>query len=438
MFFTGTFNSHIHIFDKNFFMKKTTLILLLTALSSVSYAQKADTNKKKVKITIPKSDFFKNIKTYNIIVQGDDTWNADYADKTTKTYEHNVAKNTIEDYSKKDASNPDVRVLMGYKGATYKRADNGTYLLDGDFKYLVLGKNNEIIYEKGTNAKMYSGTYVNGKPNQSLASDLNNIGYKYLADNNIFTTEKEFTLNYGVFEKADEFPELIEFNTKTNEFLDKVASNSLDQSYLTELEKFYLGYVGKEYKKLKPKDYNKVIYLNLSLTQLFLLNFNKALEYLETAKQGAGMMSMWPDEAKANITSLMTVNQSNFTAKVENPTFDSAYYIYISGTVSQNGKTQTGKLKTDRFANRTEGSILSSNDPTESKVWIYKDNGETDFVVVNDKTTITTDKGLELKFIKYNNAFILVEKTADSSFKKYESSATEIYAEKDGKFEVKQ
>jgi hypothetical protein len=65
---------------------------------------------------------------------------------------------------------------------------------------------------------MYSGTYVNGKPNQSLASDLNNIGYKYLADNNIFTTEKEFTLNYGVFEKADEFPELIEFNTKTNEF----------------------------------------------------------------------------------------------------------------------------------------------------------------------------------------------------------------------------
>jgi hypothetical protein len=101
---------------------------------------KADTNKKKVKITIPKSDFFKNIKTYNIIVQGDDTWNAEYADKTTKTYEHNVTKNTIEDYSKKDVSNPDVRVLMGYKGATYKRADNGTYLLDGDFKYLVLGK----------------------------------------------------------------------------------------------------------------------------------------------------------------------------------------------------------------------------------------------------------------------------------------------------------
>ncbi|MEG0851968.1 MAG: hypothetical protein RSD71_03945 [Flavobacterium sp.] len=139
-------------------MKKIALFLLLTVISSASYAQKADTNKKKVKITIPKSDFFKNIKTYNIIVQGDDTWNADYADKTTKTYEHNVVKNTIEDYSKKDVSNPDVRVLMGYKGSTYKRADNGTYVLDGDFKYLVLGKNNEIIYEKGTNAKMYSGT----------------------------------------------------------------------------------------------------------------------------------------------------------------------------------------------------------------------------------------------------------------------------------------
>lgn len=418
-------------------MRKITLLLLLTVISSASYAQKADTNKKKVKITIPKSDFFKNIKTYNIIIQGDDSWNATFIDKNTQTYENNVVKNSIEDYSKKDVANPDVRVLMGYKGATYKKADNGTYLLDGDFKYLILGKNNEIIYEKGANAKMYSGTYVNGKPYQSLASDLNNIGYKYLADNNILATEKEFSFNYGLFEKAEEFPELVEFNTKTDEFLNKIASNSLDQSYLTDLEKFYLGYVGKEYKKLKPKDYNKVIYLNLSLTQLFLFNFDKALEYLETAKQGAGMMSMWPDEAKTNITSLMAVNQKNFTAKVENPTFDSAYFIYLNGSVSQNGKTLKGKLKTDRFANHAEGSIMQSNDPTQAKVWVYKDNAEVDFITVDDKTTITTDKGLELRFIKFDNAFILVEKTADSCYKKYESSLNDIYCEKDGKFELK-
>ncbi|QGK75038.1 hypothetical protein [Flavobacterium sp. SLB02] len=418
-------------------MRKITLLLLLTVIGSTSYAQKADTNKKKVKITIPKSDFFKNIKTYNIIIQGDDSWNATYIDKNTQTYENNVVKNSIEDYSKKDVANPDVRVLMGYRGATYKKADNGTYLLDGDFKYLILGKNNEIIYEKGANAKMYSGTYVNGKPYQSLASDLNNIGYKYLADNNILATEKEFSLNYGLFEKAEEFPELMEFNTKTDDFLNKIASNSLDQSYLTDLEKFYLGYVGKEYKKLKPKDYNKVIYLNLSLTQLFLFNFDKALEYLETAKQGAGMMSMWPDEATANITSLMAVNQKSFSAKVANPTFDSAYYIYLNGSVSQNGKTLTGKMKTDRFSNLSEGSIMQSNNPTQAKVWVYKDNAEVDFVVVDDKTTITTDKGLELKFIKYNNVFILVEKTVDSCYKKYESSSHEIYCEKDGKFDLK-
>lgn len=418
-------------------MRKITLLLLLTVISSTTYAQKADTNKKKVKITIPKSDFFKNIKTYNIIVQGDDSWNATYINKTTNTYEHNVPKNSIEDYTKKDVANPDVRVLMGYKGATYKKADNGTFVLDGDFKYLVLGKNNEILYEKGTYAKLYSSTYVNGKPNQSLASDLNNMGYKYLTDNNILTTEKEFSFNYGLFEKVEEFPELVEFNTKTDEFLNKISTNSLDQAYLTELEKFYLGYVGKEYKKLKPKDYNKVIYLNLSLTQLFLLNFDKASEYLETAKQGAGMMSLWPDEAKANITSLMAVNQKNITAKVDNPTFDSVYYIYLNGTVSQDGKTLTGKLKTDRFANRAEGSILESNDPTESKVWVEKGNGETDFFIVNEKTTITTDKGLELRFIKYNNAFILVEKTADSCYKKYESTSNEIYCEKDGKFDLK-
>jgi hypothetical protein len=418
-------------------MKKISLLVFFLIISSVSNAQKTDTDKKKVKLTIPKSEFFKNIKTYNVIVQGDDTWNATYADKDTKTYEQNVVKNTIEDYTKKDVTNPDVRVLMGYKGATYKKADNGTYLLDGDFKYLVLGKNNEIIYEKGIKAIMYSSTYVNGKPYQSLASDLNNIGYKYLKDNNIFTTEKEFSLNYGFFEKAEEFSELVEFNTKTNEFLTKIESNTLDQSYLTELEKFYLGYVGKEYKKLKPKDYNKVVYLNLALTQMFLLNFDKSLEYLETAKQGAGMFNMWPTETKENITGLMAVNQNNFTTKVENPTYDSAYYIYINGTVSQNDKTWTGKLKTDRFSNYSEGSIMESNDPTKAKVWIYKDNGDIDFVDVDAKTTIKTDKGVELSFLPYDNAFILVEKTADSCYKKYESVSKEVYCNQDGKIVLK-
>ena len=418
-------------------MRKITLFLLLAAISSSSYAQKADTDKKKIKITIPKSEFFKDIKTYNIIIQGDDSWNATYADQTTKTYEKNVVKNTIEDYTKKDALNPDVRVLMGFKGAPYKKADNGQYLLEGDFKYLVLGKNNEIIYEEGKNANLYSPTYVNGKPNESLAGDLNNIGYKFLKDNNIFATEKEYTINYGFFDKAEEFSELVEFNTKTNEFLDKIAANSLDQSYLSDLEKFYLGYVGKEYKKMKPKDYNKVIYLNLALTQMFLPNFNKALEYLETAKQGAGMMSMWPDEAKANISGLIMVNQNDFAAKVENPTFDSAYYIHLNGSVTQNGETKTGKLKVDRFPNLQAGSIMKSDDPTKAKVWIYKDNGDVDFVVVNDKTTIKTDKGLDLKFISYNNTFLLVENAADSCFKKYESNSKDVYCEKDGKFVVK-
>lgn len=420
----------------NIFMKKITLLAMLTVIGLSSYAQKADTNRKKVKLTIPKSDFFKNIKTYNIIIQGDDTWNATYADKNTKTYNQNVLKNTTEDYNKKDVTNPDILVIMGYKGATYKKASNGTYFLDGDFKYLVLGKNNEILYEKGTYATAYSSSYVNGKPYQSLATDLNNMGYSYIANNNILIAETEFTLNYGTFEKAEEFPELVEFNSKTDELLNKIASNSLNKSYLTDLEKFYLSYVGKEYKKMKPKDLNKVIYLNLSLTETFLLNFEKASEYLETAKQGAGMLSMWPTEAQMNITSLITVNQNNFTTTVANPTFDSAYYIYINGSVTQNGKTQTGKLKVDRFANHAEGDIMNSDDPTKPKVWIYKDDGEIDFVFVNDKTTITTDKGIELRYISYNNTFILVEKTADMCLKKYESISNDVYCEKDGKFVI--
>lgn len=418
-------------------MKKTTLLLLLAFISGTSYAQKADTNKKKVNITIPKSEFFKNINTYDIIIQGDDSWNTEAADKEKLTYENNVTKNTIEDYTKKNNTNPDVRVLMGYNGATYKKADNGTYYLDGDFKYLVVGKNNEIIYEKGSNAKLYSPTYTNVKPYVNLANDLNNIGYKYIKDNNFLSSEKEYTLNYGVFVKSEELPELVELNTKTDEFLSKIASNSLDQNYLAELEKFYLGYVGKEYPKLKPKDYNKVIYLNLSLTEMFRLNFSKSLEYLETAKQGAGMMSMWPDETKANIESLIAVNKTNFDTKVENLTHDSAYFInFMNGTVTQKGKSQKGKIKVDRFANFSEGNIMSSAD-TKPKVWIYKENGEVDFVYVDDKTTITTEKGLELNYIPYQNIFLLVEKTADSGYKKYESSFNEIYYNQNGKFVVK-
>ncbi|WP_074722986.1 hypothetical protein [Flavobacterium frigoris] len=417
-------------------MKKITLFLLLTVITSASYAQKADTEKKKIKINIPKSELFKDIKTYNIIIQGDDTWNADFANKKKNTYENNLTKNTIEDYSKKDTINPDVRVLMGYKGATYKKASNGQYLLDGDFKYLVLGKNNEILYEKGSNAMLYSPTY-NGKPYISLANDLNNIGYKYLTDNNIIISEKEIDFNYGFFDKAEEFTELAAFNTKTDEFLKKMETNSTDRTYLNEMEKFYLTYVGKEYKKIKPKDYNKVIYLNLSITQLLLNDFDKSLDYLETAKQGAGMFSMWPTEAKATIDSFITVNSKNSGVKVDNLTYDSAYYIYINGSVMQNGKTQTGKLKVDRFTNASEGSILSSNDPTKPKVWIYKDNGEVDFIFIDDKTTITTNNGIELIYIPYHSNFILVEKTADSCYKKFESNSNLIYCNQGGKFELK-
>jgi hypothetical protein len=417
-------------------MKKISLLLFFTALTSICVGQKTDTEKKKIKISIPKSELFKGLNTYDIIIQGDDSWNADYADKKKLTYERNLTKNTIEDYSKKDTINPDIRLMMGYKGSTYKSGSNGQFLLDGDFKYLALGKNNEILYEKGINATMYSPTY-NGKPYTSLVNDLNNVGYKLLSDNNFIAAEKEYSLNYGFFEKAEDFPELIAFNTKTDEFLKNIASNSVGKEYLKELEDFYLSYVGKEFKKLKTKDYNKVIYLNLSLTQLFATNFEKSLEYLESAKQGAGMLSLWPVEAKSNIESFTFVNSKINTVKVKNPSFDSAYYIYIDGSVTQNGKTQTGKLKTDRFPNSAEGSILSSDDPTKSKVWIYKGNGEVDFIVVDGSTTIKTNDGLELRFIPFKNNFILVEKTAEACFRKYESISTSIYCEQDGKFEVK-
>ncbi|MDG2433209.1 hypothetical protein [Flavobacterium sp.] len=417
-------------------MKQITLLLLLSALSGSIYAQKADTEKKKLKVIIPKSEFFQKLKTYDIIIQGDDTWNTEYADKKKHTYEKNLVKNTIEDYSKKDTINPDVRVLMGYKGATYKKSSNGQFVLDGDFKYLVLDKNNQILLEKGTNAIMYSPTY-NGKPYTSLVNDLNNIGYKYLTDNNIITSEKELVINYGFFDKAEDFPELIEFNTKTDEFLKKIEANSLTADYLSGLEKFFLTYENKEYKKIKTKDYNKVIYLNLSLTQLFLTKLDKASEYLETAKQGTGMFSIWPIDTKANIDGLVVVNAKAEGAKVQNLSFDSAYYIYINGSATQNGKTQSGKLKVDRFANLAEGNILKSDDPTKPKVWINNANGEVDFILVDDKTTIKTADGLELSYISYLNNLILVEKAGENCYKKYESNSNLIYCNQGGKIEIK-
>jgi hypothetical protein len=66
--------------------------------------------------------------------------------------------------------------------------------------------------------------------------------------------------------------------------------------------------------------------------------------------------------------------------KIKNLSYDSAYYIYINGSVTKMGK-QTGKLKLDRFPNKADGSIMDSNDPTKPKVWIYSDNGEVDFVL---------------------------------------------------------
>jgi hypothetical protein len=51
--------------------------------------------------------------------------------------------------------------------------------------------------------------------NHGLTNDLNNIGYKYLADN-IIVDEKELNIHYGFLTKPK--TELVEFNTKTQEF----------------------------------------------------------------------------------------------------------------------------------------------------------------------------------------------------------------------------
>jgi hypothetical protein len=64
-------------------------------LQVLSYAQKADTEKKKLKSTFQNLSFLK-IKTYDIIIQGDDTWNKDFADKKKLTRKKNTVKITVK------------------------------------------------------------------------------------------------------------------------------------------------------------------------------------------------------------------------------------------------------------------------------------------------------------------------------------------------------
>ncbi len=416
---------------------KNLIITLLIIFSTSVFSQKADTEKKSTKITVPKSEFFRNIKTYDLIVQGDETWNQVYKNATKSTYELNVPDKDIKTDVLLATEKADLKIIMGSGSFNYQKK-NDQPLLVSNLKCLVLGKNNEIIYQSGALTDCFGRYPISKDATISIISDLKDIGRSFGINNCLINNLTQIDLNYGFFDKTKDFPELEEYNVKTNEFLVNIESDKLSDIYLSELQTYYKSFIGKEYKKIKPKDFNKVIYLNLFWTELLKGNLNSANEYFEKAKEDAGIFSIWPMTTKNILKDLNLVNQKKFETKIENFSSDSAYYININGTVVINDKEQNGLIKVGRYCDTSSGNIASLDTYARPKLLVYNEKEELLFNTTGyDKNKIKTVKGLELNFMTIGSEYVLVEKTNDGNYRKFENNSNEIFVLTDGKLVLK-
>ncbi|MEL1252971.1 hypothetical protein AAEO57_04225 [Flavobacterium sp. DGU38] len=422
-------------------MIKIKAVALFLLFSVTINAQKADTKTKSFTIPVPKSDFFNSIKKYSIIVQGSDRWS--YTSERVKdaTYEKDITLDKYKNDTRIDNVNPDIKVLVGYS-PTKSRSVNamGQTIIEGDFSFLFLTKNNEIIHQTSINKACTLEKSANKTNESDLANTLCGQVYELMDNLLITANESKTTFNYGNFEKCEEFPELGVFNTKTDEMLTKLESLSFEDAYLDEMQTFYKSYIGKQFGKMKDKDLNKVIYLNLSLIEIFKVNFAKANEYLAEAKQGAGLLSLWPDNAKKTIAKFEFVNQpGGFTNKIDHLNSESVYYIATTGTAYYKKKIFVGDFYVPRFkpSSNSSGGMMSLD--SYSPNFIIYENGKKAYDYPNgDQFTVKTKEGKELSFKKYKGEIIMVEKNADGTFKPYESLSSEIYTSPDGeKLELK-
>ncbi len=416
---------------------KNFITIGLFLASTFAFSQKADTENKKIKITVPKSEFFRNIKTYDLIVQGDETWNKTYKNAAKLTYELNVPDKDIKTDILLATENADLKIIMGSGSFNYQKK-NEQPLLVSNLKYLILGKSNEIIYQSGALTDCFGRYPISKDATISIISDLKDIGRSFAIDNSLINNLTEIDLNYGFFDKIKDFPELEEYNVKTNEFLVNIENNKLTDVYLNDLQTYYKSFIGKEYKKMKPKDFNKVIYLNFFWTELLKGNLESANEYFEKAKEDAGFFSIWPMTTKNILKNLTLVNQKKFETKIENFSSDSAYYININGTVVINDKEQKGRIKVGRYCDTSSGNIASLDTYARPKLLVYNEKDELLFDTTGyDKNKIKTDKGLELNFMTIGSEYVLVEKTNDGNYRKFENNSNEIYFLTDGKLVLK-
>ncbi|WP_163409187.1 hypothetical protein [Flavobacterium ajazii] len=422
-------------------MIKIKVVAMFLLISASLNAQKADTKIKTFTIPVPKSEFFNSIKKYSIIVQGSDRWSYSSEHAKDETFEKEITLDKYKNDTKIDNANPDIKILVGYTPTKLRETNAmGQTTLEGDFSFLFLSKNNEIIYQTSINKACVLEKSAKKTNESDLANTLCGQVYELLDTLLITANETKTTFNYGNFEKCDEFPELVTFNTKTAEMLTKLEALSFEDAYLDEMQNFYKGYIGKQFGKMKDKDLNKVIYLNLSLIEIFKVNFEKANEYLAEAKQGAGLLSLWPDSAKKTISKFEFVNQrGDFKNKIDNLNSQSVYYISTKGTAYYKKKIFVGEFYVPRFKPTKSGSGgIMSLDSYSPNIMIFE-NGKKTFDYPNgDQFNIKTEGGKEISFKKYNGEIIMVEKNTDGTYKPYESISSEVYTSPDNeKLELK-
>lgn len=421
-------------------MIKNLFTILFLLVTFASFAQKTDTETKKIKIPVPKSEFFNAIKKYDIIIQGHKNWGYTEKYDRTKTYQRYI---TLPEYSsdtKIDSINPDIKILVGFEPTQSRTTDqNGWTTIYGNFSFLILSKDNAIIHESSVNTSC-----TLSKTGRSYETNMANTLYleanKMLENLLINKDEQEFVFNYGLFEKTEGFPELDAFNAKNTELLAKLETLNFDDAYLEETQTFYKSYIGKQFGKIKEKDLNKVIYLNLSLIEIFKTDFKKASEYLTVAEQGAGLLSMWPDNAKGNLKRFNFINQTTFNTKLENLNPTSVYYINTVGTATYREKTSfTGFFEIPRFKpGGSGGGMMSLDSGYTPNFLIYEKGKLTNDYPNSNKFHIKTDSGKDLYIMKLKSDYIMVEKLSDNTYKRYETKSDDVFTSSDNeKLELK-
>lgn len=441
-------------------MIKSKIAIIFLFFAGIATAQKVDVESKKFSIPIPKSDFFAKLK-YDIIIQGEQirfkgndngelnffSWDTLVANPDTKDYQYLIDTKRYKDDKNLDKNNPDIRIYAGFKDlqGPVVNAD-GSVNVRGDFRFIFLGKNNEIILDQNVFRNIQIERNSTKKYEADLANTITNATYDLLDQLLITKNEKEFSFNYGEFEKAEAFPELVTFNTKTSELLVKLQSLNFEDAYLDEMETFFKSYIGKTFGKLKEKEINRAAYVNLALIQLFKVNYTKGYEYAALAKDVAGFLAMWPSNLKSNFDQLQFVNTNSFDArpKFENIYNEAVYKYKFKGTaVYKNKKTFVGTFEIKRFIPTNPASVgalsLTSDPVYKSFFYIFNEKGVTEAAYPNSENfVIKTDTGKEIRYLKYDRSYIVVEKRADNTYIPFESSSTDVYVSPDGeKLELK-